>query len=72
VVLNDRSVNAETPAHFLNDDVTPADKLFVRNNGIPPKRIGVKGWTLTIGGELAEQSKTYTLEDLKQRFTHYT
>ncbi len=72
VVLNDRPINAETPAHLLNDDVTPADKLFVRNNGIPPQRIDVKSWTLTIEGESAERSKTYTLEDLKQRFTHYT
>ena len=72
VVLNDRPINAETPAHLLNDDVTPADKLFVRNNGIAPQKIDVENWTLTIEGESAEQSKTYTLADLKQRFTHYT
>ncbi|MFT6284065.1 MAG: DMSO/TMAO reductase YedYZ molybdopterin-dependent catalytic subunit [Arenicella sp.] len=72
VVLNDRPINAETPAHLLNDDVTPAAKLFVRNNGIPPQNVDIKGWTLTIEGESAEQSKTFTLEELKQRFTHYT
>lgn len=72
VVLNDRPINAETPAHLLNDDVTPAAKLFVRNNGIPPENVDIKGWTLTIEGESAEQSKTFTLEELKQRFTHYT
>ena len=36
-VLNDRPINAETPAHFLDDDVTPAQRLFVRNNGHPPR-----------------------------------
>jgi sulfite oxidase len=72
VVLNDRPINAETPAHLLNDDVTPASKLFVRNNGIPPQKVDIKGWTLTIEGESVEQSKTYTLAELKQRFTHYT
>jgi sulfite oxidase len=72
VVLNDRPINAETPAHLLNDDVTPAAKLFVRNNGIPPQKIDLKTWTLSIEGESAEQSKTYTLAELKQRFTHYT
>jgi hypothetical protein len=36
-VLNDRPINAETPAHLLDDDITPASRLFVRNNGIPPK-----------------------------------
>ena len=36
IILNDRPVNAETPAHLLDDDVTPAKYLFVRNNGTPP------------------------------------
>ena len=36
VILNDRPINAETPAHLLNDPITPSDLFFVRNNGIPP------------------------------------
>ena len=39
-VLNDRPVNAETPAHLLDDKVTPGKRLFVRNNGIPPAAEG--------------------------------
>ena len=35
-VLNDRPLNAETPVHFLDDDVTPTSRHFIRNNGIPP------------------------------------
>ena len=40
IILNDRPVNAETPAHLLDDDVTPAKYLFVRNNGTPPITTG--------------------------------
>jgi sulfite oxidase len=36
-ILNDRPVNAETSAHLLNDAITPASRLFVRNNGLPPQ-----------------------------------
>lgn len=74
VVLNDRPVNAETPAHLLDDALTPADLLFVRNNGIPPEVANVdpNDWTLTIDGESARSQKTYTLAELKSRFKHYT
>ncbi len=72
VVLNDRPVNAETPAHLLDDLVTPAEVLFVRNNGIPPEKIDLSTWTLTIEGESAKQRKTYTLAELKQQFKPYT
>jgi len=53
IILNDRPVNAETPAHLLDDDVTPAKYLFVRNNGTPPvaTNIDPDTWTLEIGGE---------------------
>ena len=72
VVLNDRPVNAETPAHLLRDAVTPANVLFVRNNGIPPTEVNVEEWTLTIEGESAQSTKTYTLKDLKEKFQTYT
>lgn len=72
VVLNDRPINAETPAHLLDENVTSASKLFVRNNGIPPESIDVDSWTLTISGESAAQTKTYTLKELKEKFVHHT
>lgn len=72
VVLNDRPVNAETPPHLLDDMVTSADVLFVRNNGIPPENIDLNTWTLTIEGESAKQSKTYSLKELKSKFKHYS
>lgn len=72
VVLNDRPWNVEAPAHLLDDAVTPAEKMFIRNNGIVPETIDVKGWTLTINGESAKTKKVYTLDDLKKKFKPYT
>lgn len=74
VVLNDRPLNAETPAHLLDDDITPAKYLFVRNNGTPPLAAAIDPatWTLTIGGESAQREVTLTLPELKQRFRHHT
>lgn len=71
-VLNDRPVNAETPPHLLDPLVTPADVLFVRNNGIPPQDINLETWTLTIEGESAASTKSYTLAELKSKFKNYS
>ncbi|NNE27647.1 MAG: sulfite oxidase [Saprospiraceae bacterium] len=67
-VLNDRPINAETPAHLLKDLVTPADLFFVRNNGLVPTNINADTWKLTIDGEAVSRTKTYALQELKTRF----
>ncbi len=72
IVLNDKPWNIETPAHLLDDPVTPAEKMFIRNNGLIPDSIDAAGWTLTINGESVNAPKTYTLNDLKKRFKTYT
>ncbi len=66
-ILNDRPVNAETPAHLLDDPVTPTSRHFIRNNGLPPEDVDVQAWTLTVNGEV-ETPLTLTIEDLKRRF----
>ena len=73
-VLNDRPLNAETPAHLLDDAVTPANRLFVRNNGIPPETANVdaEAWALDIAGESCLHPKRMTLGDIQQRFGHHT
>ena len=71
VVLNDRPVNAETPAHLLDDAVTPASRLFVRNNGLPPVAIDPATWTLEIAGEACVNPRTFTLAELKASFEHH-
>jgi DMSO/TMAO reductase YedYZ molybdopterin-dependent catalytic subunit len=74
IILNDRPVNAETPAHLLDDEVTPAKHLFVRNNGRPPvaSAIDADAWALEIGGESAVRAMKFTIAELKQKFKHHT
>ncbi len=74
IVLNDRPINAETPAHLLDDRITPASRMFVRNNGIPPftKEVDPAEWQLEFGGESVTRELTMSLEALKKRFKHYT
>ena len=73
-ILNDRPVNAETPAHLLDDNVTPASRLFVRNNGVPPALTDINSdaWVLEIGGESVVNAQTLTLAELQEKFKHHT
>jgi DMSO/TMAO reductase YedYZ molybdopterin-dependent catalytic subunit len=71
-VLNDRPINAETPAHLLDDKITPASRLFVRNNGIPPETSDVSNWRLEISGESCERPQSFSIDELKAKFKHYT
>ncbi len=66
-ILNDRPVNAECPAHLLDDVITPNARHFVRNNGIPPENVDPAAWTLEIDGEV-QKSLKFTIEDLKKNF----
>lgn len=72
VVLNDRPWNIEAKAHLLNENITSAQNMFIRNNGIIPKDIDIENWSLTIDGESVKAQKTYSLKELKSRFPHYT
>lgn len=72
LVLGDKPWNVETPLHLLDDNVTPVDKMFIRNNGLIPESFDIKTWTLTINGESAKTTKTYTIADLKKHFKTYT
>lgn len=72
IVLNDRPLNAETPPYLLDDSITPADKMFIRNNGIPPKNTNSASWVLTIDGESVQSTKQFTIDELKKKFKHHT
>ena len=67
VVLNDRPLSAETPAHLLDDAITPTERHFIRNNGIPPAGVDASAWTLTIDG-LVDTPLTLGIDDLRRRF----
>jgi hypothetical protein len=47
-LLSDRPVNAETPPELLDDDITPTERHFIRNNGRLPDDMAADGWTLTV------------------------
>jgi DMSO/TMAO reductase YedYZ molybdopterin-dependent catalytic subunit len=66
-VLNDRPMNAETPADLLDDEVTPTSRHFIRNNGVPPEGVDAAGWQLTIDG-LVDTPLKLKIADLKERF----
>lgn len=72
VILNDKPWNLEAQAHLLDDDVTPVDKMFIRNNGIIPDKIDEDSWGLTIDGESVTTPKSYSLEILKSKFKAYS
>ena len=73
-VLNNRPINAETPAHLLDDRITPASRLFVRNNGIPPQTEGIDPatWQLQVDGEACAKPRTFTLQQLQDLFEEHT
>ncbi len=73
-VMNDRPLVAETPAHLLDDAITPAKHLFVRNNGIAPapESLDPDKWTLEIADESCAKPTTFTLKELKEKFPHHT
>ncbi len=73
-LLGDRPLNAETPAHLLDDDVTPYGRFFVRNNGLVPDTaldMDAEGWTLTIDGEV-DTPLELSIADLQDRFEAVT
>jgi DMSO/TMAO reductase YedYZ molybdopterin-dependent catalytic subunit len=73
MTLSDKPWVVETPAYLLDDEVTPFEKMFIRNNGVvPEEKIDVSKWSLTIKGESAKTTKTYTLNDLKAKFKAHT
>jgi len=73
VYLNDRPVNAETPPHLLNDEFTPGNHFFIRNNGLPPlKAPKPEEWTVEITGESCKKAMTFTVAELKKKFKHHT
>ena len=68
IVLNDRPLSAETPAHLLDDEITPAARLFVRNNGLPPEGVDPKRWTLRVDGESVAAPRTFSTAELRREF----
>ncbi|MDG2087310.1 MAG: sulfite oxidase [Arenicellaceae bacterium] len=67
IQLSDRPLNAETSVHMLDDNITPTNRHFIRNNGSAPASVDADNWTLTVDG-LVDQAMTFSIEDLKSQF----
>jgi DMSO/TMAO reductase YedYZ molybdopterin-dependent catalytic subunit len=70
VLLDTPELNAETPPHLLDDDITPLPFLFARNTGQMPvfTSAALDSWTLTIDG-CVRTPRSWTIVALKERFT---
>ncbi len=72
LLLGDSPLVAETPESLLDDDITPTELLFIRNNGrIPERTRNPEQWTVRIDGEV-ENELSLTLADLKSNYEHVT
>jgi sulfite oxidase len=73
VVLDTPELNAETPAHLLDDDTTPASLLFVRNTGRVPdiSEAQAAAWTLRVDG-FVERPEEWAVEALRRDFETVT
>ena len=71
-LLGDKPFVAETPAHLLDDETTPVEKFFIRNNGNPPEDTGdPNAWKISVDG-LVNTPQDIALGDLKSRFENVT
>jgi sulfite oxidase len=73
ILLDTPELNAETPAHLLDDDITPIERLFVRNTGAMPAFTNeeLAAWTLHIDG-FVERPRIFTLAELRRDFEPVT
>jgi sulfite oxidase len=69
LLLDTPELNAETPPHLLDDDITPLARLFARNTGRMPviSSSMAAAWTLTIDG-CVQTSRSWTISALRQDF----
>ncbi len=73
-VLNDRPLVAEASPSLLDDEITPTERVFVRNNGIVPpiaSSTDIRDWRLLIDGEV-EKATSFSMQELKTQFKSYT
>ena len=72
VVLGDRPLVAETPESLLDDETTPTEKFYIRNNGqIPDEAKDPDAWKITIDGSVDNKIEI-TLGELKKKYRAVT
>src|SRR3954465_8989370 len=65
-VLPTRELNCETPGELLDQPITPAERLFVRNTGRMPvfSNTDIANWRLAIDGEV-ERPQRWSIGELQ-------
>src|SRR5215212_7757702 len=72
VVLGEKPLVAETPESLLDDDTTPIEKFYIRNNGqIPEETKNPDAWKITIDGEVNKKLEI-SLGELKSKYPAVT
>ena len=72
VVLGEKPLVAETPESLLDDDTTPIEKFYIRNNGqIPEEAKDPDAWKITIDGEVNNKFEI-ALGELKSKYKAVT
>ena len=72
VVIGERPLVAETPEHLLDDDTTPTEKFYIRNNGqIPEEAKESDKWKFTVEGEVNKKLEL-SLGELKSKYKAQT
>jgi DMSO/TMAO reductase YedYZ molybdopterin-dependent catalytic subunit len=68
ILQGERPLNAETPETLLDEPVTSAQNMFIRNNGgLPDVPADPRGWKLTVDGEVNTKLEL-TVAELESRF----
>jgi DMSO/TMAO reductase YedYZ molybdopterin-dependent catalytic subunit len=72
-ILPTGELNAETPAHLLDDDITPIHRLFARNTGTmpAPSTAEIMAWSVAIDGRV-KSPRRWTLSALRDEFETVT
>ena len=71
-MLGERPLVAETPESLLDDDTTPTEKFYIRNNGqIPEEAKNPDAWKIAIDGEVNKPLEI-TLGELKKNYKAVT
>jgi sulfite oxidase len=72
VVIGEKPLVAETPEQLLDDETTPIDRFYIRNNGqIPEAAKEPEKWKIAIDGEVNNKLEL-TLGEIKSKFKAQT
>jgi DMSO/TMAO reductase YedYZ molybdopterin-dependent catalytic subunit len=70
IKLTWRPPNFETPVSHFRTAITPNDAFFVRYHLADIPEVDAKSWRLKVGGEGAERTAEFTLDNLKDMPAH--